>query len=219
MQIGSGTIIFGKSRISVGLHPATSAGRSSFGRFHRACGNRLTHRFSCPKHGQVDRNEAERRLEYTPGQWITVSDVESETLEREATGDIKIEEFAPLYTVSSIRFAPGSYWLTPNEGSRYDYFIFKEALESSNLFAGGAYDAKGKSFSVLLSVSNEGLLMRAIHRDHELNAPPPVTKEKLDETDRELARQAIDRKLRQAPSFDYPNRWQERLERWIASKV
>jgi DNA end-binding protein Ku len=148
--LASATISFGLVAIPVRLYTAAVSQHVSFHLLHVKCGNRIRYQSYCPVDDEVvPPEQIVKGYEIAKGEFVRMSGEELESLEGEASTEIRIAEFVPLATVDPVQF-DRSYYLGPDRGGARPYALLHDALVESQKAAVGRYVLRGKESLVLL---------------------------------------------------------------------
>lgn len=158
---GSTTISFGLVSIPVKLYTATHSEGVSFNMLHKECNTRVKQQLYCPTHDQViERDDTIKGYEIAKGQYVLFSNEELRRLEAERTNTIDIVQFVPEETVDFIQIEK-THYLGPDKGGHKAYTLLGHAMRESEVVAIGRYNARGKSYVVMIRPYEKGL---AIHQ-------------------------------------------------------
>src|SRR6266508_916882 len=95
--LASATISFGLVSIPVRLYPAAVSRHVSFHLLHVKCGNRIRYQAYCPVDEQVvPPDQIIKGYELAKGPFVRMTAEELDSLEGEASTEIRIAEFVPL---------------------------------------------------------------------------------------------------------------------------
>jgi DNA end-binding protein Ku len=159
---GSTTICFGLVSIPVKLFTATSSESVSFNMLHKECGTRVKQQLYCPTHEQVvERDDTIKGYEVAKGQYVTFTAEELRALEAERTNTIDIVEFVPASSVDFIQIDKTQY-LGPDKGGHKAYTLLGHAMKHTEAVAIGRYNARGKSYVVMIRPYDKGLALHQL---------------------------------------------------------
>lgn len=148
--LASATISFGLVAIPVRLYAAAVSQHVGFHLLHVKCGSRIRYQSYCPVDDEVvPPEQIVKGYEIAKGEFVRMSGEELESLEGEASTEIRIAEFVPLATVDPVQF-DRSYYLGPDRGGARPYALLHDALVESQKAAVGRYVLRGKESLVLL---------------------------------------------------------------------
>lgn len=200
---GSTTICFGLVSIPVKIYTATQSQSVSFNTLHKECGTRVKQQLYCPTHDKViERDDTIKGYEFSKNQYVTFSNEELRLLETERTNTIDIVEFVPADSIDFIQIDKTQY-LGPDKGGQKAYGLLAHAMQNTSLVAIGRYNARGKSYVVMLRPFQKGLALHTLFYADEVRAFSDVEigeEVRVSEAEQSLAEKLIDQ-LR-ADAFD-----------------
>jgi DNA end-binding protein Ku len=160
---GSTTISFGLVSIPIKLYTATQSQSVGFNMLHTDCGSRVKQQLFCPVHERViERDETVKGYEFSKGQYVIFSPDELSKLEAEKTNTVEIVEFVPAATVDFVQIEKTSY-LGPDKGGHKAYNLLGQAMRHTELVAVGRYNARGKSYVVVIRPYQKGLALHQLY--------------------------------------------------------
>ncbi|MFT3928092.1 MAG: Ku protein [Myxococcales bacterium] len=192
---GSTTISFGLVSIPVKLYTATHSESVSFNMLHKECNTRVKQQLYCPTHDQViERDDTVKGYEISKGQYVVFSNEELRQLEAERTNTIDIVQFVPAQTVDFIQIEK-THYLGPDKGGHKAYTLLGHAMKDSSVVAIGRYNARGKSYVVMIRPYDKGLALHQLYYADEVHAFDEVdigSDVRLSQSERDLALKLIE---------------------------
>jgi DNA end-binding protein Ku len=192
---GSTTICFGLVSIPVKIYTATQSQTVSFNTLHQECGTRIKQQLYCPTHDKVvERDDTIKGYEFAKSQYVTFSNEELRLLETERTNTIDIIEFVPAPSIDFIQIDKTQY-LGPDKGGHKAYGLLAHAMQNTELVAIGRYNARGKSYVVMLRPFKRGLALHTLFYADEVRAFDEVEvgdEVRVSEAEQGLAEKLID---------------------------
>lgn len=170
----SGTISFGLVSIPVNLYPANRESRISL-RMLSANGEPLQREYHSEESGKdLQRSDTVRGFEFTPGNYVTVSDEELEKLAPAKSRDIQLKLFVRREEISPVYFER-AYFLTPADKSGKAYHLLAEVMERGDTAGIATFVMHGKEY--LVSILAIGGILRAetLRFSDEVRTPPPIS--------------------------------------------
>lgn len=221
--ISTATLSFGLVSVPVEMYPTyESSATVSFNMINPKTGARVKQEYVDAKTGEkVDRAETVKGFEFAKGQFVTFTKDEMKQLEAKKTESIEIKEFVPADQVDRLYF-DRAYYLGVGKGGDKAYALLAEALKKTKLAALGQYNARGKSYLVMLRPMDGGLVLEQLHYADEVRSMKEIPKPELKASPKEvdLAVQLI-QQLREE-SFQpekFKDEVQERTREQIERKV
>jgi len=167
---GSTTISFGLVSIPIKLYTATQSQSVGFNMLHKGCGSRVKQQLICPVHEQVvERDDTEKGYEFSKGQYVVFSNEELRKLEAEKTNTVEIVEFVPAASVDFVQIEKTTY-LGPDKGGHKAYNLLGHAMRHTEVVAIGRYNARGKSYVVMIRPYQKGLALHQLYYAEEVRA-------------------------------------------------
>jgi DNA end-binding protein Ku len=207
---GSTTISFGLVSIPVKIYTATQSASVSFNMLHKECSTRVKQQLVCPTHDNavVERDDTVKGYEVSKGQYVVFSNEELRLLEAEKTNAVDITEFVPAASVDFLQIEK-THYLGPDKGGHKAYTLLGQAMRDTEVVAIGRYNARGKSYVVMIRPYNKGLALHTLYYADEVRSFEDVDigpDVRISQAEHELAEKLIDQ-LR-ADSFD-PARYRD----------
>ncbi|MDB4974270.1 MAG: Ku domain protein [Myxococcaceae bacterium] len=220
---GSTTISFGLVSIPIKLYTATQSQSVGFNMLHAECGSRVKQQLTCPVHDRViERDETVKGYEFSKGQYVIFSAEELAQLEAEKTNTVEIVEFVPAGTVDFVQIEKTTY-LGPDKGGHKAYNLLGQAMRHTELVAVGRYNARGKSYVVVIRPYQKGLALHQLYYADEVRPFDDVEigdDVRFSSAEQELAEKLIEQ-LR-SPSFDatrYRDEYSDRVRKAAEQKA
>lgn len=193
--ISSATLSFGLVSVPVEMYPtAESQATVSFNMINPATGARVKQELVDSKTGEkVERTETVKGYEFAKGQYVTFTKDEIKALEAKKTESIDIHEFVPADEVDRLYF-DRAYYLGAGKGGDRAYLLLAEAMKKTKLAAIGQYNARGKSYLVMLRPMDGGLVLETLHYADEVRSIKdiPLPEGSVKENELKLAVQLIE---------------------------
>jgi DNA end-binding protein Ku len=174
-----------------------SAGESSssisFNMLHGKCNSRLKQQYICTKDGEiVARDQTVKGYEFAKEQYVTFTQEEIKSMEKEAERAIEITEFVPMDKVDPLYY-DSAYFLGPDKGGERAYKLLSAAMKETGRCALAKWCARGKMYLVLIRPMQGGLVMQQLHYADEVRsiADVPVGDADLKDGELALAKQLI----------------------------
>ena len=128
-----GAIQFGLVTIPVKLYTATESEYTiRFNMLHETDLSRIQMKVWCPEDEKViSRGETVKGYEYSPDQYIVITDEDLEKVPLKTVRSIEIEQFAPrdAATEEHARFTKQSYYIEPDKIGRKAFYLLRQVLE------------------------------------------------------------------------------------------
>lgn len=171
-SIGSPTISFGLVSIPTKLYTTNeTANETSFHNLHATDNARLKQQYVCTACNEVvDKEHTVKGYEHAPGQHVTFTADELESLAAVASDRIELKEF--VHDIDPILIDRSCY-LAPDKGSERAFHLLSHAMTATGRHGIATYAARGKQSIVALSPrTGSVLLLHFLRYGHEVK---PVT--------------------------------------------
>jgi DNA end-binding protein Ku len=220
---GSTTISFGLVSIPVKLYTATQSSGVSFNMLHKECGTRVKQQLVCPTHDAVvERDDTVKGYEVSKGTYVTFGNEELRLLEAERTNTVELTEFVPASSVDFLQIDKTQY-LGPDKGGHKAYTLLGHAMRHTNVVAIGRYNARGKSYVVMIRPYEKGIIMHQLFYADEVRAFSEVDlgpDVRISDAEQDLAEKLIDQL--KAETFDpaqYRDEYSDRVREAAEQKA
>ena len=133
-----GAIQFGLVTIPIKLYVATeSRAGVSFNMLHAEDLSRIQMKIFCPVEEEViSRSDTVKGFEYTPGEYVVITDEDLESLPLKTVRSIEIEQFVETSEAeTNTRFVKQAYYIEPDKIGRKAFSLLKSVLKDKGLTA------------------------------------------------------------------------------------
>ena len=126
-----GAIQFGLVTIPVKLYLATESKGISFNMLHKEDLSRIQMKILCPVEDEViSRSDTVKGYEYSPGEYVVITDEDLERVPLKTVRSIEIEQFTKAERDdAAVRFVKSAYYLEPDKIGRKAFYLLKSVLE------------------------------------------------------------------------------------------
>lgn len=139
-----------------------------FNQLHAKDGSRIQLRRFCATEGvEVPPEEIVRGYEIRPGEYVTVTDKELQSLAPELSEGIEIQEFVDLRDVDPIYFEQ-SYYLAPDKGGQKAYALLRQAMQEAQRVALGRVVMRGREYLTAIRPMGGALVMSTLYYADEV---------------------------------------------------
>ncbi len=224
--ISAATLSFGLVSVPVEMYPTSeSAATIAFNMINPETGARVKQEYVDAKSGEkVERGDLVKGYEFAKGQYVTFTKDEMTALEAQTTDSIDIIEFVPAEKVDRL-YLDRAYYLGVGKGGDRAYALLAEALRKTKRAGIGQYNARGKSYLVMLRPLDGGLVLETLHYADEVRSIKDIPKPDGNVNPRELdlAVQLIEQRATEEfrpEQFkdEVEERTREQIERKIAGR-
>ncbi len=197
-SIWSGSLSFGMVNIPIKLYSTVEhAASPGFKLLHAEDKSPIEYRKFCKKQDtEVPWSEVVKGLEVEPGSFFLFTKEELARLRPEKSDAIEIMEFVPPDQIDR-PFLDGHYYVGPDKKKEKAFFIFCQALRTSNKNAIGRFVMREKEYTCAIAPYEGGLLLSTLNYSYELRSMQGVEnisdKVEIKQQELDLAVQLIDK--------------------------
>ncbi len=220
-----GAIQFGLVTIPVKLYLATESKGISFNMLHKTDLSRIQMKVWCPVEDEpISRTDTVKGYEYSPGEYVVITDEDLERVPLKTVRSIEIEQFTKAERDdAAIRFVKSAYYLEPDKIGRKAFYLLKSVLEEDGLTAICKVVIKDREALAALDPFGDTMLMTTLHWPDEIRSV-----KELDLPDEEfsfkpaelaMAKQLVSAMTGEFDPAEYKDEYREALETIIQAKV
>jgi DNA end-binding protein Ku len=220
-----GAIQFGLVTIPVKLYLATESKGISFNMLHKEDLSRIQMKVWCPvEDDQISRSDTVKGFEYSPGEYVVITDEDLENVPLKTVRSIEIEQFTKAKRDdAAVRFVKSAYYLEPDKIGRKAFHLLKTVLEADGLTAICKVVIKDREALAALDPFGETMLMTTLHWPDEIRSVS-----ELDLGDEEyqfkpaelaMAAQLVSAMTGEFDPSQYKDEYRQALESIIEAKV
>src|SRR5690348_17162378 len=131
-----GAIQFGLVTIPIKLYLATDSKGISFHMLHKEDLSRIQMKVWCPVEDEpISRSDTVKGYEYSPGEYVVITDEDLEKVPLKTVRSIEIEQFAKADDESNTRFVKQAYYIEPDKIGRKPFYLLRSVLQEEGLTA------------------------------------------------------------------------------------
>lgn len=220
-----GAVQFGLVTIPVKLYLATESKGISFNMLHKDDLSRIQMKIFCPVEDEViSRSDTVKGYEYSPGEYVVITDEDLERVPLKTVRSIEIEQFTKAeWDDAAVRFVKSAYYLEPDKIGRKAFNLLKAVLEEDGLTAICKVVIKDREALAALDPFGDTMLLTTLHWPDEIRST-----EELDLGDESyefkpaeltMARQLVSAMTGEFDPAQYKDEYREALEGVIEAKV
>lgn len=220
-----GAIQFGLVTIPVRLYLATESKGVSFNMLHARCLNRIQMKTYCPVDDEViSRADTVKGFEYTPGEYVVVTDEDLESVPLKTVRSIEIELFTKKRPDDgTVRFVKGAYYLEPEPIARKAFHLLRDVLAEEGLTAICKVVIKDREALAAVDPFGRTMLLTTLHWPDEIRNPAeldlPDEEPEVKPAERAMAAQLIAAMTAEFDPANYRDEYREALMQIIEAKV
>jgi DNA end-binding protein Ku len=220
-----GAIQFGLVTIPVKLYLATESKGISFNMLHKTDLSRIQMKVWCPVEDEpISRSDTVKGFEYSPGEYVVVTDEDLENVPLKTVRSIEIEQFTKAERDdAAIRFVKSAYYLEPDKIGRKAFNLLKSVLAEDGLTAICKVVIKDREALASLDPFGDTMLLTTLHWPDEIRATSEL--DLGDETyvfkpaELAMAKQLVSAMTGEFDPSQYKDEYREALEAVIMAKV
>ncbi len=167
-----GAIQFGLVTIPVKLYLATESKGISFNMLHKTDLSRIQMKVWCPVEDEpISRGDTVKGFEYSPGEYVVITDEDLERVPLKTVRSIEIEQFTKAERDdAAVRFVKSAYYLEPDKIGRKAFYLLKSVLEEDGLTAICKVVIKDREALAALDPFGDTMLMTTLHWPDEIRS-------------------------------------------------
>ena len=220
-----GAIQFGLVTIPVKLYLATESKGIAFNMLHKDDLSRIQMKIVCPVEDEViSRSETVKGYEYSPGEYVVITDEDLDNVPLKTVRSIEIEQFTKAERDdANVRFVKSAYYLEPDKVGRKAFYLLRSVLEDEGLTAICKVVIKDREALAAIDPFGDTMLMTTLHWPDEIRSTA-----ELDLGDEEftfkpaelaMARQLVEAMTGEFDAGSYKDEYRAALEAVIQAKV
>jgi DNA end-binding protein Ku len=220
-----GAIQFGLVTIPVKLYLATESKGISFNMLHKDDLSRIQMKIWCPvEDGVISRSDTVKGFEYSPGEYVVITDEDLERVPLKTVRSIEIEQFTKAERDdNAVRFVKSAYYIEPDKVGRKAFYLLKSVLEDEGLTAICKVVIKDREALAAIDPFGETMLMTTLHWPDEIRSTGELDlpEEDFDFKPAELAmaKQLVESMTGAFDPSQYKDEYREALQQIIDAKV
>lgn len=218
--VHKGAISFGLVHIPVAFHTATQDNDIHFNQLCKEDGSRVKYKKVCASCGkEVGPNDIVKGFEFTPGQYVTMSDADFESAKTEKDKTIQILHFTDLKNIRPI-FYDKTYHAVVEAGGDKAYELLRKAMLEEGKVA-IAKTVMGHSEKLLCLIPTEkGLLVETLFfADEVKEIPKEAAHTEPSQQELDMAKMLINSMDKAFEPELYHDEYQARLRQIIEAKI
>ncbi|CAN5510114.1 Ku protein [soil metagenome] len=220
-----GAIQFGLVTIPIKLYLATESKGISFNMLHEDDLSRIQMKVWCPVEDEpISRSDTVKGYEYSPGEYVVITDEDLERVPLKTVRSIEIEQFTKAKRDdAAVRFVKSAYYIEPDKIGRKAFYLLKSVLEEDGLTAICKVVIKDREALAAIDPFGDTMLMTTLHWPDEIRstAELDLADETFDFKPAELAmaKQLVSAMTGEFDPAQYKDEYREALQQIIDAKV
>jgi len=222
-----GAIQFGLVTIPVKLYLATESDYTiRFNMLHKDDLSRIQMKTWCPVEDKpISRADTVKGYEYSPGEYVVITDEDLEKVPLKTVRSIEIEQFTKVddEEAEKTRFVKQAYYVEPDKIGRKPFYLLRSVLQEEGLKAICKVVIKDREALASLDPFAETMLLTTLHWPDEIRST-----EELDLPDEDydfkpaelaMARQLVSAMTGEFNATEYKDEYRDALMQVIESKI
>jgi DNA end-binding protein Ku len=220
-----GAIQFGLVTIPVKLYLATESKGISFNMLHKKDLSRIQMKIWCPVEDEpISRSDTVKGFEYSPGEYVVITDEDLENVPLKTVRSIEIEQFTKAERDdAAVRFVKSAYYLEPDKIGRKAFNLLKSVLDEDGLTAICKVVIKDREALAALDPFGDTMLLTTLHWPDEIRATSELDlgdeKYEFKPAELAMAKQLVSAMTGEFDPAQYKDQYREALETIIQAKV
>jgi DNA end-binding protein Ku len=222
-----GAIQFGLVTIPVKLYLATESDYTiRFNMLHEKDLSRIQMKTWCPVEDKpISRADTVKGYEYSPGEYIVITDEDLEKVPLKTVRSIEIEQFTKADDEESAktRFVKQAYYVEPDKIGRKPFYLLRSVLQEEGLKAICKVVIKDREALASLDPFSDTMLLTTLHWPDEIRSTSELDlpDEEYDFKPAELAmaRQLVSAMTGEFNATEYKDEYRDALMQVIESKI
>jgi DNA end-binding protein Ku len=221
-----GAIQFGLVTIPVKLYLATESDYTiRFHMLHNKDQSRIQMKTWCPvEDAPISRADTVKGYEYSPGEYVVITDEDLEKVPLKTVRSIEIEQFTKAeQDDSNTRFVKQAYYVEPDKIGRKPFYLLRSVLQEEGLTAICKVVIKDREALAALDPFAETMLLTTLHWPDEIRATKELDLPDEDydfkPAEKAMARQLVSAMTAEFDPADYKDEYRDALMQVIESKI
>ncbi|MEW6225926.1 MAG: Ku protein [Chloroflexota bacterium] len=222
-----GAIQFGLVTIPVKLYTATESDYAiRFNMLHESDLSRIHMKIWCPEDEKViSRGETVKGYEYSPDQYVVITDEDLEKVPLKTVRSIEIEQFAPRdeATAEHARFTRQAYYIEPDKIGRKAFYLLRQVLAERELTAICKVVIRDREALASIDPFEDTMVLTTLHWPDEIRSTKdldlPAEEFEFKDAELKMAEQLVEAMTGEFDPSRYKDEYREALLKVIEAKV
>src|SRR3954471_8129761 len=222
-----GAIQFGLVTIPVKLYTATESDYAiRFNMLHAPDLSRIQMKVWCPEDEKViSRSETVKGYEYSPDQYVVITDEDLEKVPLKTMRSIEIEQFAPRdeTTRQHAQFTKQAYYIEPDKIGRKAFYLLRSVLQEKGLTAICKVVIRDREALAAMDPFDDTMVLTTLHWPDEIRSTGeldlPDDDYDFKPAELAMARQLVSAMTGEFNAAEYKDEYRDALMEVIESKV
>src|SRR4051812_18268463 len=222
-----GAIQFGLVTIPVKLYVATESSYTiRFNMLHEKDQTRIQMKTWCPEEDKpISRADTVKGYEYSPGEYVVITDEDLEKVPLKTMRSIEIEQFTKVddEEAASTRFVKQAYYVEPDKIGRKPFYLLRSVLQEEGLTAICKVVIKDREALAALDPFDDTMLLTTLHWPDEIRSTGeldlPDDDYDFKPAELAMARQLVSAMTGEFNPAEYKDEYRDALMQVIESKI
>jgi DNA end-binding protein Ku len=166
--IWHGTVSFGLVSIPVNLYSAINTETYDFDMLHAKCHHHITYERWCPHcKKKVPWQSIVKGIKKADGSYFIITKENLEALKPTKTDSISIVEFVPASEINPL-YLEKHYYLAPKKTDEKAFFLFKQALATTDKVAIGQFVMRNKEYVCAITPYKDAFILNTLNYAYEI---------------------------------------------------
>jgi DNA end-binding protein Ku len=220
----SGNLKLSLITIPVRMYRAVSStARTGLNMLHEGCNQRIQYQYTCPLHGEVEKDDIVKGFQYEKGKYVVLDDETLQNIKIPTSKTLEIVQFVPREEIDPVYFDTAYYLAPDGPVSEEAFRVLREAMERAGKVAVGRVTMAGHEHVAAIMPEGKGLLLTTLHYGREVRSAAPyfaeMKEEKSSDEELDLARTLIDAKSKPFDPDAFRDRYEEALAEAIQARL
>ncbi len=220
----SGNLKLSLITVPIRLYRAVSStARTSLNMLHEGCNQRIHYKYTCPVHGEVDKDDIVKGYQYERGKYVVLDEETLDKVKVETSRTLEIVQFVAGKELDPV-YLDTPYYLAPDGPVAEEAFrVIREAMRESGKAGIGRVTMAGHEHLAAIHPKGKGLLLTTLHYAQEVRSEAAyfaeIRESAVNEEELDLARQLIENKSKAFDPSAFHDRYEEALHQAIEAKI
>ncbi len=213
-------ISFGLVAIPIAMYTAIQDNDIHFNQLHKEDNSRIRYKKTCAHCGkEIGADDIIKGYEYSPDQYVVVTDAEIEKIKTQKEKSIQILHFAQLNQISPIYYEK-TYQAAPDAGSEKAFELLRAALMAEQKIAIGKTVLGTRDTLMAIIPREDGILISTMFYEDDIKAlQKTYNKPQIAEQELTMAKTLINSMDTPFNPSEYKDEYQAKLKELLETKI
>ena len=220
-----GAIQFGLVTIPIKLYLATESKGLSFNMLHKDDLSRIQMKIWCPVEDEViSRGDTVKGFEYSPGEYVVITDEDLEKVPLKTVRSIEIEQFTKAERDdNAVRFVKSAYYVEPDKIGRKAFYLLRSVLQEKGLTAICKVVIRDREALAAMDPFEDTMVLTTLHWPDEIRSTKELDLAADDfdfkPAERKMAEQLVEAMTDEFDPSKFKDEYREALLKVIEAKI